>query len=222
MAQADIVNLSTKPDGTFNWGAAMRGAMGTIAAADLETLGRLTGRMVAGGGEAVFDRSAPTGNVATIGSSGALMLMGFTAARSESIGKIRVFTATTAAGATPTLCRLGIYREESDGGVTLLHSTANDTALFAAANTTYTVNLTSSFSKVAGVHYMVGLLVVSSATLPTFVGPVFQASAGYTADLLAGRPRVVGNKNGETDLPASLISSQVGGSHRSFQAVLLP
>jgi hypothetical protein len=36
MAQADIVNLSTKPDGTFNWGNAMRGAMSTIAAAELE------------------------------------------------------------------------------------------------------------------------------------------------------------------------------------------
>jgi hypothetical protein len=38
MAQADIVNLSTKPDGTFNWGNAMRGAMSTIASADLETV----------------------------------------------------------------------------------------------------------------------------------------------------------------------------------------
>jgi hypothetical protein len=37
MAQADIVNLSTKPDGTFNWGASMRGAMSTIADAGLES-----------------------------------------------------------------------------------------------------------------------------------------------------------------------------------------
>jgi hypothetical protein len=36
MAQSDIVALSTKPDGTFNWGNAMRGAMTTIAAAELE------------------------------------------------------------------------------------------------------------------------------------------------------------------------------------------
>jgi hypothetical protein len=82
MAQADIVNLSTKPDGTFNWGNAMRGAMSTIAAADLETVDRLASHRVCsvvetagalGAGQtlnsnrAVFMRAVGSGPVSKIG-----------------------------------------------------------------------------------------------------------------------------------------------------------
>ena len=62
-------------------------------------------------------------------STGNFRLVYFTAAKTESITKISTYAATAAA-ATPTLCRVGIYTIDGSGNLTLAASIANDTTIW--------------------------------------------------------------------------------------------
>src|SRR5258706_9878896 len=102
-----------------------------------------------GVGESVYARDSFT--TATAAASGEMVLAGFVAKKTQQITQVRVWTTGTAAAATPTICRMGIYsRSVATGDITLLASHANDTTLFAATNTVYTKTLTSAFNKVQG------------------------------------------------------------------------
>jgi len=99
-----------------------------------------------GVGESVYARDSYTSSTAA--TSGDLVLAGFVAKKTQPITQIRVWTSGTAAAATPTICRMGIYlRSATTGDCTLVASHANDTTLFAATNTVYTKTLTSTFYK---------------------------------------------------------------------------
>jgi hypothetical protein len=131
----------------------------------------------------------------------------FTAKKTETINNVYTIT-TAAAGATPTLCRFGIYSVDSSGNLTLVASTPNDTTLFAAANTAYTKALSAPFNKVAGQRYAVGLLIVSAASMPSFLG---QNSGGVSAGLLnATTPRIAGSLSGLSDLANSTTNAALG------------
>jgi hypothetical protein len=95
--------------------------------------------------------------------------MYFTATKTETITQVRTTSGTTAAvGAT--LCQIGVYEEANDGSLTLIASTANDTALWSGASTAYTKSFSASFSKVAGTRYALATLVVGASTPPTMQG----------------------------------------------------
>lgn len=136
------------------------------------------------------------------GSSGALSLTYFTAQKSEAINTVTVWTGNTAAAATPTLIRVGVYDIAADGAGTLLAATANDTTLFAAANTEYAKTLTATFNKVARRRYAVGVLVVSASAMPTHQGLVHSGNSLSAAFLSLG-PRQSGRLTGLSDLPAT-------------------
>jgi hypothetical protein len=167
-----------------------------------------------GGGGGSADPNALTGAEATmrridvgsvtlaLGASGSVRLTYFSAVRSGSHTQLRMVTGTTAAAATPTLCRMGLYSVAANGNLTLLAATANDPTLFAAANTAYTRATTAPFAVVAGQRYAIGVLVVTAAALPTFLGAA--VSGSYAATLLAEDPRVTAAYSGQTDLPASI------------------
>lgn len=140
--------------------------------------------------------------------SGTLAMSFFTADKTETISNLTVYTGSTAAGATPTLCRMGIYELDSSGNGTLVASTANDTTLFAATGTAYTKALSSSFTKVAGKRYATALLVVTGATAPTFHGPTPLNNA-VVSTVLALAPAVNGRLTDQTDLPASFTAGSV-------------
>lgn len=138
--------------------------------------------------------------------SGTLRLCYFTALKTETIATIRAVCAGTAAGATPTLVRYGVYSvDPGTGDLTLIASTVNDTALFAANNTQYPKALSATWDKVAGTRYAIGLLVVTAAAAPTIDGAAF---SGGSAEMGAG-PRISGNKTGETDLPATITDASL-------------
>ena len=149
--------------------------------------------------------------------SGIVRLTYFTARKTETINSVRVGTYTTAAGATPTLCRIGIYSVDGSGNLTLVASTANDTALFAAAATTYTKALSSAWSKVAGTRYAVGVLVVTGATAPTV-----QGQAVGLGDELAQAPRLCGGRSGQSDLPSSITAGNVDGTTHQCYVAMVP
>lgn len=165
-------------------------------------------------GESTLSRRAIM-NGATL-TSGIVRLTYFTARKTETINSVRVGTHTTAAGATPTLCRIGIYSVDGSGNLTLVASTANDTALFAAASTTYTKALSASWSKTAGQRYAVGVLVVTGATAPTIQGQILSI-----ADELAQAPRLCGARSGQSDLPSSIsVGNVADATHQCYVAMV--
>ncbi len=147
--------------------------------------------------------------------SGTLALTYWTADKSEAITTLTAFTGTTAAAATPTLCRMGIYSVADNGDITLVAATPNDTALFAATNTAYAKSLSGTFTKVAGVRYATAFLVVSGATMPTFHGIQFPAT-GPTNTIVRVTPPIIGRVTSQTDLPASVAAASVVG----YQAIV--
>jgi hypothetical protein len=151
-------------------------------------------------------------------SSGAVFLSFFTAIRADVIGKIRTYTDTTAAGATPTLVRLGLYEVSALGDLTLVASTANDTTLYAAASTVYEKALSASYTLRKGQRYAVGIIVVTAATVPTLAAT---NSSVLTAEL-AKTPRINGVLSGQADLPASILAANIGATAQRVYSAIIP
>lgn len=152
--------------------------------------------------------------------TGSMYLTFFKAAKSEAITQIKVATSGTAAAATPSLCRLGIYALTGTTN-TLVASTVSDTALFAAANTFYTKALSATWQKQQGQVYVCALLVVTAAAAPSFTGWQLSPS-NLTHDLMTLAPYVSGAVTGQADLPASFDISGITGVTRAVQFVMLP
>ena len=166
-------------------------------------------------GESTMARREVSSNAVTF-SSGALRLTHFTATKSETVTQICVPSGGTAAGATPTLVRMGLYRVENNGDITLLASTANDTTLFAATATRYTKTLDTPVQKIRGQRYAIGVLVVTAAAAPAFYG-----SAIVPGILSSQEPKLCTTVAGQTDLPASVASASLVATF-SFYAEILP
>lgn len=158
-------------------------------------------------GEEVFPRILVRDNsLAAV--SGQIRLSHFTARKTESITQLSVATGSTAAGATPTLIRMGVYSvagTDGQGDLTLVASTPNDTTLLAAQNTLYTKGLSASWSKVAGQRYAIGIIVVTAATAPTFVTMQQQAQA----DCFTSAPRLNSARNSQADLVTPIVAANL-------------
>jgi hypothetical protein len=153
----------------------------------------------------------------------AVCLVYFTARRTETITQVRI---TTGSGTTPgtitSLSRIGVYSEAGNGDLTLVASTVNDTSLFATNSTEYTKSFAGSFSKTAGQRYAVAVLIVSTNTLPTFIGPHPNNSAAV-GTMYGRAPRVAGQITGQTDLPGTSAAGTITSpAPRMFYAELLP
>lgn len=135
-----------------------------------------------------------------------LQLSYWTAAKTETINQIGTFTASTAAGATPTYCAMGCYLVAANGNLTLLGACANDTTLFAATFTEYLRAVTTPFQKVQGQRYAFGILVVSAAAMPIidgYSGTVLKASVApvLTSALIS-----------QSTLPASITAGSLSST----------
>lgn len=139
----------------------------------------------------------------------------FVARKTETITQVRLITGNTAAAATPTLCKIGVYSVDATGNLTLVASTANDTTLFAAASTTYTRTFAASFTKTAGTRYSVIVLVVTTATAPNFQG----LGASTENGLL---PMAATRLTAQTDLPGTIAVGSLQANSAPIYAVLRP
>lgn len=139
-------------------------------------------------------------------STGNFRLVYFTAAKTESITKISTYAATAAA-ATPTLCRVGIYTIDGSGNLTLAASIANDTTIWSNNGVEYERALDVTFSKVAGTRYAVGSLCVTAQTAPNLAG-----MQGSNPLINAIAPRIAGTIGSQTDLPASVAVGSIGNT----------
>lgn len=135
-----------------------------------------------------------------------LRLSYFTAPQTRTLTTTLTYTGSTAAGATPTVCRVGLYSVAASGDITLVASTANDTTLWASINTEYPKDFSAPYTVSAGQRYAFGVLVVSVATIPTFLG------ISIPAGMIARAPRRSAVISGQTDLPASLANATLSNS----------
>jgi hypothetical protein len=122
------------------------------------------------------------------------------------VGFAVVESGGTAAAATPTLVRIGVWTVNAAGDLTaLVASTANDTALLAAANTEYPKALQTPYAFIGGQRYAAGILVVTAAAAPTLNGKFTSTAAGRTRP-----PRVTATISGQADLPATVAVGSLG------------
>lgn len=168
-------------------------------------------------GEATMPRGEVQSNVTL--TSGTVRLSYFTATKTETVNNIKGYTASTAAGATPTLCRLGLYSVDSSGNLTLVASCANDTTLFAATTTAYTKALSTPYLKVAGQRYAIGAIVVTGAAAPTTPASFF---SGPGSEMTTTGPTEAAAFAGQSDLPASIPVGSLGTSSQKLYAVVTP
>lgn len=166
-------------------------------------------------GAETINRREIISNGATV-ASGALRLTYFTAHKNIVCSKILNITGTTGAGATPTLIRMGLYEVAENGDLTLVASTPNDTTLFSLTFLVYQKAFSASYTLKAGQRYAVGILIVSTATLPTFYG-----AAIILADILNSNPRLSGAVTGLSDLPSSVAGGSVSSLNTQIYSQLL-
>lgn len=160
----------------------------------------LGGGEVQTGAEANMNRLDVTGASYVTMASGTAVFSYFRAKQSITIASLKAYTGSTAAAATPTTIKLGVYSvDEATGDLTLLASTANDTTLFAATFTGYTKALSAPVALTAGNRYAYGILEVSGAAVATLQGVVF---AGFQAEFFR-EPRLSAIVASQTDLASS-------------------
>ena len=147
--------------------------------------------------------------------SGNCRLTYFTARKTETITQVRTLSGSQAA-ATSTLCRIGIYSVDGSGNLTLIASTPNDTALWAATNTAYTKSLSASFTKTRGNRYAVGIIFVGT-TAPQLHGII----TGLASENLAA-PTLNAFTSGNSDLPSTIAVGSLTGTTAQAYTVLLP
>lgn len=143
----------------------------------------------------------------------------FTALKTETIAAITMWSGGTPAAATPTTVKMGVYSVAANGDLTRVAVTANDTSLFATANTKYAKALTASFVKAEGTRYATAVLVVSAGACPTFYG---RAMAGSTTvdTLLGDEPRRTAQIGSQTDLDTGYLSANLVVTRRNALAYL--
>lgn len=145
-----------------------------------------------------------------------LRLTFFTCRKTFTAANLSAISGGTAAGATPTLVRYGLYTVAANGDITLVASTTNDTGIFAATNTQYTRAITgpsgiTSYAMVAGQRYAFGVLLVTAAALPTTVG--WGPPNGVVANIA---PRIGSAVTGQADLPASVLNASFSTAQAAF------
>lgn len=148
--------------------------------------------------------------------SGTLRLSYFTAVRNETVTQVRTLTGGTAAAATPTLCRVGLFKVEANNDLTLVASTANDTTLWAATSTRYLTPFSVPYTLQKGTRYAVGILCVSAVATPTFMGNNVMLGAEAFEE-----PKM--NANFATaDLPATIPNGSLTAVATRLYSVVLP
>lgn len=166
-------------------------------------------------GQETIDRLLAIGGITM--TSGTLRLAYFTSRKSETITQLKAVVGGTAAGATPTLIRYGLYSVDASGNLTLVASTPNDTTLLTITTTPYPKAVSVPYAVQRGQRYAFGVLVVTGATAPSLL-----ASAVVNSALASASPRRLGNLTGQADLPGSIPGGNISGTVNVIYGELIP
>lgn len=129
--------------------------------------------------------------------------------RTQLVSNIQVHVGT-AAGATPTVIRFGIYSIAGTTATQII-ATPNDTTLLAAAGALSGRNVTTPGVVTRGVPYFICSIVVTGAALPTFgckAGGAGLNAASQDAMYGSGL-RAMGIIAAQSDLPASFTTTSL-------------
>lgn len=187
-----------------------RNAPNTTSTLYTDTVGYIQGR------QEVMPRWAATAFGAIVMGSGVVRFCYLVARRTEPITQVMLPSGNTAAGATPTLVKFGVYSVAANGDLTLLAATASDTAIFAGAQTDYVRALTSTITVNEGQLYAIAAIVVTAATAPTVIGNLIA-----TPNLNFQNPRLTASLTGQSDLPASVTAGSLGTTQAFPYAALV-
>lgn len=127
----------------------------------------------------------------------------------------------TAAGATPSLVRAGLWIINSaNTDANIVADIPNDPAIFASANTAWLRSWTTPYRFIPGQRYACGLLCVTDFTAPTVGGQLFLSGLGVFANRIGNGPgpRLSGLLPAQTDLPASFSLSSLQNVGSRFWA----
>jgi len=169
-------------------------------------------------GEEVYTRERADSSTGVVNTQ-ALRLAYFTARKPQTTTKVRVRSGTTAAGATPTLCRVGLYLIDGAGDGTRVASILNDTSLFNLASTGFTRDWSVPYVMIAGQRYALGILIVTTAATPTLCGYTYATSMDEEG---AMTPRLTGRLNTQTDLPVAFADASLATTINRYYGVILP
>lgn len=148
-----------------------------------------------------------------------LRLCYFTARKTEAITQVRLWSGGVAAGATPTVIRVGWWTADAAGALlALVAATAHDATLLAGLNTAYTKSFAASGAKVRGTRYACGLLVVTGATVPQVTG----STAGAQGGIMGAAPARCMSIAGQSDLPPSVAAGSLTASVSRPYFILMP
>lgn len=166
-------------------------------------------------GEEVFPRNNATHTAPM--TSGVVRWSYFQGQQTVARTQVVTCSGTTAAGATPTLCRVGVYSVAANGDLTKLAETANTTTLWATITTEYVTNLSSNFDEVLGIWYALGVICVTAAAAPLLAG-----APNLLPAATSGRaPKLGAALGSQADLPASATNAQAAASSTRPFAILL-
>lgn len=148
--------------------------------------------------------------------SGTFFLSDFVARKTENITKIRTgISDASTAGVGGSHAWVAVYSFDGTN-YNLVAQSADTPALWSSAFQVYETPLTTTFNKVAGVSYAIGLLWVGSGQAPSLPG----SQAWYADTLLT--PRVCSVFFDQTALPNPLPAAFTGPDSRKYQAIMLP
>ena len=190
------------------------------------------GRILAGNGSAAlsspqdFSLRQPTSGfffppIETLSGNGCTMstqqlnLTVFQAEQTMLVSNITVQNGNTAAGATPSLIRVGLY-SVSGTTATQLCVCTSDTSKLAAAYTAYTFPMTAPAVVTRGTTYFAAALVVTAAAAPTLLARPAAAVGNATYDSLFGSGYRSGAIAGQADLPATFTTTNIAGPTQTY------
>lgn len=163
------------------------------------------------GAQPSFPVGSINGNISMV--SGDEVFAYFIADETRTINTMIAASGSTAAAATPTLCRYGVYSAAANGDLTEIGSTPNDTTLFAATGTEYPKALSAPVNLVEGNLYAYGLLIVSASTLPTIMAQLAIGAQNTFFRATNKRPHRSARRTGLSDLPASVLNSSLANKN---------
>lgn len=158
-----------------------------------------------------------TASTASVLVASTLHLTYFTARKVTAAGHVRTIVGSPAAGATPTLCRVGLYTVAANGDLTLVASTANSTSLWNSTFQAFNTALSVAYTTIPGQRYAVGLLCVTAAALPS----LYSYANLPSSEIGTMAPIMSTTLVAQSDLPASVANGSLVASNKVFYAAVL-
>jgi hypothetical protein len=169
-------------------------------------------------GQETMPRWAATQMATLTMPSGAVRIAYFIASRNETVANLSMSTGNTAAAATPTLVRFGLYSVAANGDLTQIAATVSDATIFATTLTRYARALSAPVTLVEGQQYAVAALVVTAAAAPSVTGVL----CATPVDNGLMTPRLCHVVTGQADLAATYAQASLAQSQSFVYAAVTP